>query len=279
MGVAGAALSTTIGNGLEMTNLMLWSQIKKAPTRLGKITFQWSRKFLSSIIITCAPVILNELFWSLGMVMYKIAYSRMGMDVVASVNVTEAITNLFLVAARAINIGASIIIGIKIGEGKIETSHLYARRFLIVGFSIGILMGILLAASSPFVPLIFNVSPEIRTMTSRSLLAISLLMPIKGITGTFIVGILRSGGDTRFSMFTEMGSVWLIGVPCAFLGALVLKWDIWYVYLLIGLEEVAKSVVSAIRVRSGKWLNDVTKLTGNDVYPESLIDAESTSYV
>lgn len=279
MGVAGAALSTTIGNGLEMSCLILWSQLKQAPTAFRRTTFIWSRKFLGAVLKTSSPVIVNELFWSLGMVMYKIAYSRMGMDVVASVNVTEAISNLFLVIARALNIGTSVMIGIKIGEGKLELSRLYARRFIIIGLVSGAFMGLLMAAASPFIPRIFNIFPALRLMTTRSLLSISILMPIKTLTGTLIVGILRSGGDTRFGMLTEMGSVWLIGVPCAFLGALVLKWDIWAVYLLIGLEEIAKAAVGSLRVRSGKWINNVTGTETPVVEAPDFIDAEAPTYV
>ena len=76
-----------------------------------------------------------------------------------------------------------------------------------------------------------------------------------------IVGILRSGGDTRFSLFAEMGGVWLIGVPLAFIGGLVLDLPLFVVYLLVALEEVFKLVVSVTRIRSGKWINRLT----NDV--------------
>ncbi|AEC03047.1 MATE family efflux transporter [Parasphaerochaeta coccoides] len=279
MGVAGAALSTTIGNGLEMSCLIIWSQLKQAPTALRRTAFIWGRKFLDAIIKTSSPVILNEVFWSLGMVMYKIAYSRMGMDVVAAVNVTEAISSLFFVIARALNIGTAVLIGIKIGEGKYELSRLYARRLIIIGIACGVLMGLVMAATAPFLPRIFNVSPALRVMTTRTLLVISLLMPLKAITGTLIVGILRSGGDTRFSMLVEMGSVWLIGVPCTFLGALVLKWDIWSVYLLVSLEEIAKAIVGLLRVRSGKWINNVTEMGVPVQETSSFIDVESPTSV
>ena len=38
-----------------------------------------------------------------------------------------------------------------------------------------------------------------------------------------IIGVLRSGGDTRFGFFLDAGTVWLIGVPIALLGAFVLE--------------------------------------------------------
>jgi len=85
-----------------------------------------------------------------------------------------------------------------------------------------------------------------------------LLIPIKAYNMVLVVGVLRSGGDTRFSMFAELAGVWLIGVPCAFIGALVLHMPIHYLYLFVGLEEAFKFVVGMIRVKSGKWINRLT---------------------
>ena len=35
------------------------------------------------------------------------------------------------------------------------------------------------------------------------------------------IGALRAGGDTRFALFMEICSIWLIGVPAAYVGAFV----------------------------------------------------------
>ena len=60
---------------------------------------------------------------------------------------------------------------------------------------------------------------------------------------TIFIGILRSGGDTRFCLITETMAVWLVGVPAAFIGANVFHLPVYYVYLLAFLEEVTKLVV------------------------------------
>jgi Na+-driven multidrug efflux pump len=60
-------------------------------------------------------------------------------------------------------------------------------------------------------------------------------------------------------MFVELAGVWLIGVPCAFLGALVFGIPIYYLYLFVGLEEAFKWIVGMFRIRSGKWVNRLTE--------------------
>jgi len=83
--VRGAALATVIARGAEMVLLLLFIYGKKravaAPLR-SLVSF--NRTMVKRYFVTCLPVILNELFWSLGMTTYKVAFSRMGIEVIAS---------------------------------------------------------------------------------------------------------------------------------------------------------------------------------------------------
>jgi Na+-driven multidrug efflux pump len=72
-----------------------------------------------------------------------------------------------------------------------------------------------------------------------------------------IVGILRSGGDTKFCMVTDSIFVWLIGIPLAFISVLVFKWPIYLVLAAVFAEEALKFAVIYTRVLSKKWLNNL----------------------
>ena len=72
-----------------------------------------------------------------------------------------------------------------------------------------------------------------------------------------ITGILRCGGDALFAMGAEMCTIWLYGVPMAFLAALVWKLPVYIVILLVRLEDVIKGVILIKRFVSKKWVNNV----------------------
>ena len=74
-----------------------------------------------------------------------------------------------------------------------------------------------------------------------------------------IVGILRGGGDTKFSMYIEMCSIWLFGVPLAFFGGLVWKMAIYWVFALTQFEELIKMSIGIHRLASRKWMHDLTQ--------------------
>jgi putative MATE family efflux protein len=260
--VAGAAIATTIARFVDVTVLLIIVYGRKRPVAASLRTmFSFHKPMVARFIVTCTPVILNEVFWSLGMTAYKVAYARMGIDVIAAVNVSEAIQGLFFVALMGIGNATAIMIGNRIGENRIDLAKTYARRCLLIGFFLGLGLGLLLIATARWMPIPFGLNDSLRTMTTHALIALGAVLSPKAVNMVSIVGILRSGGDTRFSLFAEMGGVWLIGVPLAFIGGLVLDLPLFAVYLLVALEEVFKLVVSVTRIRSGKWINRLT----NDV--------------
>lgn len=259
LGVAGAAIATAVSRFAEVV-LLLYITYKKHPVLAirGKTAFTWDRAFLRIIVPTSLPVILNEMFWSLGMTTYKVAFSRIGISALAAVNVNEAIANLFFVAMMGVSNATLIMIGIKIGEGRTDLAKLYAKRFILIALVAGIAAGAMQALMAPWFATLFNISDEVRRTAILCLLVNAMLLPIKSINMSVIVGILRAGGDTRFSMFAEMFGVWAIGVPIAFIGVLVLNLNIWQVYILLGLEELAKLILGLLRVKRGKWITDLT---------------------
>ena len=256
MEVRGAALATTIARIVEALLILYFVFKNKHPIATNiKKYFSFDRALVKRYFITGLPVILNEMFWSLGMTAYKIAFARMGTNVLAAVNVTEAIQGLFFVALMGISNASAIMIGNRIGEGRLEMAKSYASRLLISGLLIGALLGAALALTSSILPIPFNLSPGVMQMTIYTLIVMGILLPIKAYNMILVIGVLRAGGDTRFSMFTELAGVWLIGVPLAFIGALVIKMPIYYLYLFLALEEVFKFMMGMVRIKSGRWIN------------------------
>ena len=77
---------------------------------------------------------------------------------------------------------------------------------------------------------------------------------------SIFIGALRAGGDTRFALIMEICSIWLIGVPAAYVGGFVLMLPVYWVYLMVVLEEIAKAFVSAWRFRSRRWIHDLVNV-------------------
>ena len=77
-----------------------------------------------------------------------------------------------------------------------------------------------------------------------------------------IVGVMRSGGDTRFAFLADIGPMWLLGIPIALLSAFVLALPVyWVVFLVLVVDEGTKFFISLWRVRSALWIHSVVYAT------------------
>lgn len=257
LGVAGAAISTFIARLLEMC-LLVFLTWRKGGTVFAfkkKEDFKFEREFLRSYSKTSIPVLFNEVLWALGMTLYKVAFSRLGTEALATVNITESIANFFFIAMLGIGNATTILLGNTLGSGDREKAMRWAKNLILLSLSIGILMGALEMFLAPFFTSMFNVSVAVALTAIASLRVNAILQPIKSINMTTIVGILRAGGDTRYAMLAEMFGVYCVGVPLAFICAAVLKLPLEYVYLVLGLEELAKTIFGLSRIKTGKWAN------------------------
>ena len=89
-----------------------------------------------------------------------------------------------------------------------------------------------------------------------------LVQPVSSVSLTNIVGVLRGGGDVRYAMLCDVGPLYAVCLPLAALTALVWKLDIRYVYPLMSIDVIVQLFLVMPRLRSGKWIHDVTRSAG-----------------
>ena len=258
MGVSGAATATAISRVIELILYFYIIFIRKnlIAGKLSEFT-GWQRILILRILATAVPVVINEAMWSLGMAAYNAAYGRMGVTEFAAVQASNTLNTLFILAIFSLGDALLILVGQRIGMGEMEYAFALAKRLLRIGFFVGVISGILLILTSQIIIRLFNFTPEGQRYALLILCIYGVFMPVKVFSGLNIVGTLRCGGDTRIAMIFEVGSVWLIGVPLVFLGALYLSLPIYFVVLMAQTEEVVKGILCLRRFRSKKWMKNL----------------------
>ena len=79
LGIQGAAVAAVIARGLECAALLAVIYRGKSPVAASfRELTGFDRQFVRRVIRPMLPVILNELFWALGITTYNIIYGRMG---------------------------------------------------------------------------------------------------------------------------------------------------------------------------------------------------------
>jgi putative MATE family efflux protein len=256
IGIQGAAIAAVIARAFECITLISITYLKKSPVAasLRELT-DFDVEFLRRVIKPMLPVILNELFWSLGITTYNIIYGRMGTSSFAAMNIVSTLEQVAFVLFIGIANATSVLVGNRIGADKEDEAFLYAGRSVGLGIAGGILVGILLQLVKGPILSLYNVSPEVIDNASRIINVITFFLWVRVNNMTIVVGILRAGGDTRFSLFLDGMIIWIVGVPMAYFAAFVLHLPVYYVYLFAMSEELTKWVLGIMRYRSRKWIN------------------------
>jgi putative MATE family efflux protein len=261
MGISGAALSTSLSRVVEVfLYIIVTSSRKNCPIKFSfKDSLNFDKKFVVKFFKVAFPVVINDILWSVGMVCYKIAYSKIGTGALAAVQVVESINNLFFISISGLGSAVAIILGTKIGEGKEEEAHRYSMFALKFSMILGAMVGLLIILISPIFVDQFKIDADVKKMAVDSLKILAILQVIKAFTMVEVIGVLRGAGDATFSMFLEMSSIWLIGVPIAFISALVWHLPLPLIYLMVGSEEIVKLIVGMKRIRSKKYIHNFVK--------------------
>ncbi len=268
MGIAGAATATAIARVVECVALLIVTYTRRLPAAaslkemLGSSP-EMRRKFFN----TALPVVFNETLWSLGITTYNGIYAHISTMSIAAINISSSIENLAFVIFISISNATSIMIGNRIGAGDEPRAFQIARKSLILQASGAILMGVVIYLTKDLFLNLYNVAEEVRLYAHNILTVVSFVLWIRISNMTLVVGILRSGGDTRFSLALDIGPLWLIGVPMALVGANVLGWPVHQVYLLVMLEEVAKLLIGIWRFLSKKWIHNLVHNMPAEIEP------------
>ena len=259
MGAAGAAIATVLSRYVELAIVMVWAHTHKKRYPFIQYVFKTPvipLPLTRSVIIKGMPLMLNELFWSAGMAALTQCYSVRGLHVVAAVNISSTISNVFNVVYMALGSSVSIIVGQLLGAGKMEEAVDTDRKM--ISFSVfGCLgVGVLLFFAAPLFPMIYNTTDEVRAVAAAIIRVCAVHMPF----GSFMNACyftLRSGGKTVVTFFFDSVFVCCVSFPVAYVLAHFTSFPIIPLYITVLALDIIKCVVGYVLVRKRVWVNNI----------------------
>jgi putative MATE family efflux protein len=260
LGVYGAAIATVISRTLETFLLLVLVYKKRLPVA-GQITslLDFGILPLRKIFKTILPVIATEITWSLGIATYNVIYARIGTESIAAINIASTLDRLLFVVFLGLGMACSIMLGNRIGAGEIDLAKDYGKKFLVIGVTGASLFGLIMIFLANPLLSFYKISTATVDYTFRIMIAMALSLPIRSSNFMILIGILRSGGDTRFAFIADAGMVWAVGVPLALLGAYVLELPVYWVYPLVLIQEIISVSLGLYRFFSNKWIHPLTR--------------------
>jgi len=259
LGVEGAAIATVTARFVEAFIVILWTHRHKQrnPYIVGVYkSLMIPGNLMVRIIKKGTPLLINEALWSLGMATLLQCYSVRGLGVVAGMNISNTIVNLFNVTFMALGTSVSIVVGRLLGAGKMEEAKDTDRKLIAFSVASCIVMGAIVIALSSVFPELYNTEAEVKEYAKHFIIIAALFMPQHAFLHAAYF-TLRSGGKTVVTFLFDSGFMWAVSIPFAFVISRYTDWPIEVVYALCQGIEIIKSIVGFVLLKKGIWLNNI----------------------
>ena len=266
LGIQGAAIATLCARICEFIICTVYALRDK------RIRMQWAAfvrpgwDMLRRFLKYASPVVLNEACWGMGnsMLTVILGYTENSVEMLAANAVMGNLGRLFLVFCFGLGAATAVLVGKAIGEGQSEEDIMSLSkallRFTVVSGTVlaAIALALLPTLFLPVVFPMFKLFGESATIAAALAVTSFASIPLHAYSISSITGVLRSGGDVLWSAALDLAPQWIVCLPLTALCALVLKTGIWPIALAMQTESVAKMPLCIYRVRSRKWIHDVT---------------------
>ena len=259
LGVEGAAVATVLSRLVEFVYVVAECHRKHDRFRFIEGVYRRFRipgDLVKRIAVTGTPLLVNEILWSLGMTFINRNYSLRGITVIAATNIAATVWNLFCVIMFAMGSAVSILVGQRLGAGDREGAIDVNNKLIFFTLVSHVGVGLLLAAAAPYIPLLYNVEPEVRTMASRFLIIAGAAAPIHAFIHV-IYFASRSGGKTFVTFLFDSVYTWVVPAMLSLVLCRFTELDIVTIYFAVQFIDIVKIFIGVPLLRSGFWANRI----------------------
>jgi len=263
LGVRGAAIATLVSRTVELLIVIWFLKFREHTLHLNwrKLLFI-DTSYIRDYIHVSLPMLVTQTMWGASSIIQTAILGNMenAAMVVPANSISVLVFQILSVVGYGAASAAAIMTGRTLGEGHKERIDQTAFTFQIMFCIIGVFTGLIILLSRGPVLQIYNtLSPEAAELTRQFITVLAITSVGTCYQMAADCGILRAGGDTTFAMWNNIVFVWLICLPCAALSAFVFHFSPVVVFFCLKMEQLGKCPVIFLRVRSRKWIKQITR--------------------
>lgn len=265
MGIRGAAIGTLTARIIELGIVLLyiWKKDRKVGLFCGKlldgVIGNEGRENWISFLKVCIPILTSSLLWAISVPMQTAILGHLSADAIAANSVSSTFFQYLKVIVIAIAGASAVVIGKDIGSGEEERVRCDGRTLSVLYLFLGICLGMLLFLLRGPLLSMYRLSDQATLYADHFMIIMSVIMVGMAYQMPVGVGIIQGGGDTRFSLYLNLISVWVIVMPLSFLTAFYWKLPVEMVVMAVQSDQIFKCLPIFLRFKSYKWIHKLTK--------------------
>lgn len=263
LGVSGAAIATVLSRYVEMLITIIGVHRKSCGEKAVYAfvaglyrTIKVPRELAVKIIKKGSPLLFNETLWAAGMAMLTQCYSVRGLNVVAGLNVSNTINNVFNIVFIALGDSVAIIVGQLLGAGKMKEARDTDNKLIAFSVACCTCVAAVMFFMAPLFPELYKINDEAKLLARYFIMATAVFMPQNAfLHATYFT--LRSGGKTVITFLFDSVFIWCVSVVIAFMLSRYTALPVIVVYALVQLGDLIKCAIGLILVKKGVWLQNI----------------------
>lgn len=261
LGVRGAAIATLMARVAEMLIVVIWAHLKKKQHEflhgLYK-TILIPKDVSLKMIKKGAPIFFNEFLWAGGIAALTQCYSTRGLEIVAGLNISNAICNLLNVVFVALGSAVGILIGQTLGASEYDKAKKNAFQLMWFTGAICIFLTVILISVSGIFPRFYDTTDQVRDYGKWFIIVTALFFPVQGFLNALYF-TLRSGGKTFITFLFDSVYSWVVTLPIALLLCNLTGLPILAVYAVVQAADIIKVIVGYVLIQKGIWISNIVE--------------------
>ena len=182
--------------------------------------------------------------------------TRHGTDALAATTILFTVFSLVALALDALAIAGQALVGHALGAADVPRVRAIVRRILLLSLVGGVAAGVLLAATSPVIGLVFTTDAGVLAALPAGLLVLAASCPLGAVVFA-LDGILLGAGDGRhlallglINLVVVLPALWLVaGMPLDAVAAVVAIQAVFQILFM-----AVRFVFLGLRVRGTRWM-------------------------
>jgi putative MATE family efflux protein len=260
LGVAGAAWATLGARLLQLAVVMAWVYGRKHSFALSvsQLREGMDRVYIRRYLAFSLPLVANYAIWALGNAAYHLMTGYAGTAALAVMGVLVPIESAFFALFVGLANASAVLVGRALGANNHAEAWRLQHFFDRLTLGLLVVFCVALWFLRPWLLVIFDQLDAESTALLMSTLGIfCLLVWVRIFNMLRIIGVLRAGGDNRFTLITDSVVMWGFGVPIYTAAIFFSDISFVYLYLLLYLEDALKFIPVIKRIASRKWMNNL----------------------
>lgn len=254
MGVAGAALSTTVSMAATAIAMFVFIRRKGQVLRVHSI-FRIRPDFgiMWRVLKVGVPTGIENSMFQLGKLIVQSTVATLGTMAIASNAIVVALEYVTSMPSQGIAVGLITVAGQCIGAGKLDEAKYYIKKLTLWSTIVLLVWNWAIFALTVPVCNFAGLETAAAKLTFDVMLVISIVKPVCWPLAFLPSNGMRAAGDGTFSMVAASISMWVCRVGLTTLLCRVLGVGLMGIWIGYFADWTVRSIISAIRFKSGRW--------------------------